>query len=177
MAGNKVDAIFASEAIAQIIKVKDELALVNAELIKVSQDAAKASASVRNISSPSGLDKMVSDSSQLNEVIERQSVTIKGLTAQIEALKKARATNNKLTAEEIVQRRITSQNAIQEAKLISDRERNQTQVAVANIYADNKTQSDQIKETNANLRKAAEIEAKIHENVQKNKNKNVLNDN
>ena len=65
----------------------------------------------------------------------------------------------------------------EEAKLISDRERNQTQVAVANIYADNKTQSDQIKETNANLRKAAEIEAKIHENVQKNKNKNVLNDN
>ena len=65
----------------------------------------------------------------------------------------------------------------EEAKVISDRERNQTQVAVANIYADNKTQSDQIKETNANLRKAAEIEAKIHENVQKNKNKNVLNDN
>lgn len=61
----------------------------------------------------------------------------------------------------------------EEAKLISD-ERNQTQVAVANIYADNKTQSDQIKETNANLRKAAEIEAKIHENVQKNKNKNVF---
>ena len=27
------------------------------------------------------------------------------------------------------------------------------------------------------LRKQAEIEAKIHENVQKNKNKNVLNDN
>ena len=37
MAGNKIDAIFASKAIEQITKVKDELAAADAELINISQ--------------------------------------------------------------------------------------------------------------------------------------------
>ena len=120
MAGNKVDAIFASEAIAQIIKVKDELALINAELIKVSQDAAKASASIRGISSPSGLDKTVTDTTQINAELERQNKIIQGLETQIKRLSQVRATNNKMSAEEAVNQRILNKNALDQAKATSN---------------------------------------------------------
>ena len=77
MAGNKVDAIFASEAIAQIIKVKQELALADAELVKISQNAAKASSSIKGLDSPSGLDKTISENSKLNAELDRMNKTIK----------------------------------------------------------------------------------------------------
>ena len=119
MAGNKVDAIFASEAIAQIIKVKQELALADAELINLSQNAAKASASIRGISTPSGLDKTVTDTTQLNTELERQNKIIQGLEAQIKKLSQVRATNNKMSAEEAVKQRILNKNALDQAKAVS----------------------------------------------------------
>ena len=119
MAGNKVDAIFASEAIAQIIKVKQELALADAELINLSQNAAKASASIRGISSPSGLDKTVTDTTQLNAELERQNKIIQGLETQIKRLSQVRATNNKMSAEEAVNQRILNKNALDQAKAVS----------------------------------------------------------
>jgi hypothetical protein len=119
MAGNKVDAIFASEAIAQIIKVKQELALADAELINLSQNAAKASASIRGISSPSGLDKTVADTTQLNAELERQNKIIQGLETQIKRLSQVRATNNKMSAEEAVNQRILNKNALDQAKAVS----------------------------------------------------------
>ena len=119
MAGNKVDAIFASEAIAQIIKVKQELALIDDELIKMSQDASKVSVSFRNISSPSGLEKMISDSSQINAELERQNKIIQGLETQIKRLSQVRATNNKMSAEEAVNQRILNKNALDQAKAVS----------------------------------------------------------
>ena len=119
MAGNKVDAIFASEAIAQIIKVKQELALADAELINLSQNATKASASIRGISSPSGLDKTVTDTTQLNAELERQNKIIQGLETQIKKLSQVRATNNKMSAEEAVNQRILNKNALDQAKAVS----------------------------------------------------------
>ena len=119
MAGNKVDAIFASEAIAQIQKVKQELALADAELINLSQNAAKASASIRGISSPSGLDKTVTDTTQLNAELERQNKIIQGLETQIKKLSQVRATNNKMSAEEEVNQRILNKNALDQAKAVS----------------------------------------------------------
>ena len=119
MAGNKVDAIFASEAIAQIIKVKQELALADAELINLSQNASKASASIRGISSPSGLDKTVTDTTQLNAELERQNKIIQGLETQIKKLSQVRATNNKMSAEESVNQRILNKNALDQAKAVS----------------------------------------------------------
>ena len=119
MAGNKVDAIFASEAIAQIIKVKQELALADAELINLSQNASKASASIRGISSPSGLDKTVTDTTQLNAELERQNKIIQGLETQIKKLSQVRATNNKMSAEEAVNQRILNKNALDQAKAVS----------------------------------------------------------
>lgn len=119
MAGNKVDAIFASEAIAQIIKVKQELALADAELINLSQNASKASASIRGISSPSGLDKTVTDTTQLNAELERQNKIIQGLETQIKRLSQVRATNNKMSAEEAVNQRILNKNALDQAKAVS----------------------------------------------------------
>ena len=119
MASNKVDAIFASEAIAQIIKVKQELALADAELINLSQNATKASASIRGISSPSGLDKTVTDTTQLNAELERQNKIIQGLETQIKKLSQVRATNNKMSAEEAVNQRILNKNALDQAKAVS----------------------------------------------------------
>ncbi|MGL4673451.1 MAG: hypothetical protein ACRCXK_01185, partial [Wohlfahrtiimonas sp.] len=119
MAGNKVDAIFASEAIAQIIKVKQELALADAELINLSQNASKASASIRGISTPSGLDKTVTDTTQLNAELERQNKIIQGLETQIKRLSQVRATNNKMSAEEAVNQRILNKNALDQAKAVS----------------------------------------------------------
>ena len=119
MAGTKVDAIFASEAIAQIIKVKQELSLADAELINLSQNAAKASASIRGISSPSGLDKTVTDTTQLNAELERQNKIIQGLETQIKRLSQVRATNNKMSAEEAVNQRILNKNALDQAKAVS----------------------------------------------------------
>ena len=113
MAGNKVDAIFASEAIAQIIKVKQELALADAELINLSQNAAKASASIRGISSPSGLDKTVTDTTQLNAELERQNKIIQGLETQIKKLSQVRAETIKRVDEE----------RLAEIKLQQDREK------------------------------------------------------
>ena len=119
MAGNKVDAIFASEAIAQIQKVKQELALADAELINISQNASKASASIRGISSPNGLDKTVTDTTQLNAELERQNKIIQGLETQIKRLSQVRATNNKMSAEEAVNQRILNKNALDQAKTVS----------------------------------------------------------
>ena len=120
MAGNKVDAIFASEAIAQIIKVKQELALADAELINLSQNASKASASIRGISTPSGLDKTVTDTTQLNAELERQNKIIQGLETQIIKLSQVRGTNNKMSAEEAVNQRILNKNALDQAKATSN---------------------------------------------------------
>ena len=119
MAGNKVDAIFASEAIAQIQKVKQELALANDKLINLSQNASKASASIRGISSPIGLDKTVTDTTQLNAELERQNKIIQGLEARIKKLSQVRATNNKMSAEEAVNQRILNKNALDQAKAVS----------------------------------------------------------
>ena len=113
MAGNKVDAIFASEAIAQIQKVKQELALADAELINLSQNASKASASIRGISSPSGLDKTVTDTTQLNAELDRQNKIIQGLETQIKKLSQVRAETIKRVDEE----------RLAEIKLQQDREK------------------------------------------------------
>lgn len=84
----------------------------------------------------------------------------------VEQMKKA-AEERQQQAIQAQQQQAEAINAKTEAEITKSREGNQTEIAVANIYADNKTQDTNTKEINANLRKAAEIEADLRKNVQK----------
>jgi hypothetical protein len=120
MASNRIDSIFATEAIAQVKKVKEELALTDSELINISKNAALASASIRGISAPSDLDSLVTNSNKLNEELDRQNKIIQGLQAQIKKLTEVKAANNKMSAEEAVNQRILNKNALDQAKTVSN---------------------------------------------------------
>lgn len=120
---NPIDIVISKEALAEIDKAISKVGALDKEIQSTAQSFitnSKKMASALSSITPVDVSESIADNSKLTAELERQAVIIKGMTAQIEALKKARATNNKLTAEEIVQRRITTQNAIQEAKLISD---------------------------------------------------------
>jgi len=117
---NSVDLVIGSEAIKQVESLISKLSLADAELLKISQSATSASKGISGISTPSGLDKAVSNTSALNAELERQNTIIKSLEIEIKKLSYARQNNNKQSAEESVNQRILNQNAIAQAKSTSN---------------------------------------------------------
>lgn len=117
---NSVDLVIGSEAIKQVENLISKLSLADAELLKISQSATTASKGITGISTPSGLDKAVSNTSALNAELERQNKIIQALEIEIKKLSYARQNNNKQTASEAVNQRILNQNAINEAKSTSN---------------------------------------------------------
>jgi len=80
---NSVDLVIGSEAIRQVENLISKLSIADAELLKISQSASAASKGITGISTPSGLDKAVSNTSALNAQLERQNVIITKLHADI----------------------------------------------------------------------------------------------
>jgi len=117
---NSVDLVIGSEAIKQVENLISKLSLADAELIKISQSASGASKGISGISTPTGLDKAVTNTSALNAELEKQNAIIKALELEIKKLAYARQNNNKQTASEAVNQRILNQNAINEAKSVSN---------------------------------------------------------
>ena len=103
---NSVDLVIGSEAIKQVESLISKLSLADAELLKISQSATSASKGISGISTPSGLDKAVNNTSALNAELERQNTIIKSLEIEIKKLSHARQNNNKQSAEESVNQRI-----------------------------------------------------------------------
>jgi hypothetical protein len=87
---NAVDTVIASEAIKQVESLISKLSLADAELIKVSESALKASKGIVGISTPSGMDKAVSSTSALNAELTKQNTIISGLQNQIMQLSRAK---------------------------------------------------------------------------------------
>ena len=90
MANNSVDAVIGSEAIKQVENLISKLSLADAELIKISQSATSASKGISGISTPSGLDKSVSNTSALNSQLEKQNIIIANLQNQLQQLARAK---------------------------------------------------------------------------------------
>lgn len=80
---NAVDAVIASEAIKQVQALKTELVAADAELLKLSQTAVKASKSISSISTPSGLENSASENAKLNAELEKRNAIIAKLHEQI----------------------------------------------------------------------------------------------
>jgi len=80
---NSVDAVIGSEAIKQVENLIAKLTQADAELIKISQSAIGASKGISSISTPSGLDKSVSNVTALNSQLEKQNAIINKLHADI----------------------------------------------------------------------------------------------
>lgn len=116
---NSIDLVVGSEAIKQVENLISKLTVADAELLKISQSAREASKGITAISTPSGLDKAVSNTSALNKELERQNTIIKSLENQIKNLSAVRQSNNKQSAEEVVNQRILNQNALAQAKATS----------------------------------------------------------
>lgn len=91
---NSVDLVIGTEAIKQVEGLIAKLSLADAELIKISQSALGASKGISGISTPSGLDKTVTNTANLNEELERQNKIIVELTKKIESLLKKREDEN-----------------------------------------------------------------------------------
>lgn len=80
---NSVDLVIGSEAIKQVESLISKLSLADAELLKISQSAMGASKGISGISTPSGLDKAVSNTAALNTQLEKQNTIITKLHADI----------------------------------------------------------------------------------------------
>jgi len=80
---NSVDLVIGAEAIKQVESLISKLSLADAELIKISQSASTASKGITGISTPSGLDKAVSNTSTLNAQLEKQNAIITKLHSDI----------------------------------------------------------------------------------------------
>jgi len=80
---NSVDLVIGSEAIKQVENLISKLSLADAELIKISQSASGASKGISGISTPTGLDKAVTNTSALNAQLEKQNAIINKLHADI----------------------------------------------------------------------------------------------
>jgi DNA repair exonuclease SbcCD ATPase subunit len=117
---NAVDAVVAQEAIKQVDVLIAKLSQADAELIKISESALKAGKGISAISTPSGMEKAVSNTAELNAELAKQNKQIEALQAQLTKLSQVRAVNNKMSAEEAVNQRILNQNALAEAKSVSN---------------------------------------------------------
>ena len=96
------------------------------------------------------------------------SEAIEILERGIEEMKKAAEERQ----QQIIQAQEQQAKAVQDAaaaKTQDSRENNQKDIAVAQIYADNKLQSDKVKEVNENLRTAAKIESDLRKNASEKK--------
>jgi hypothetical protein len=80
---NSVDLVIGSEAIKQVESLISKLSLADAELLKISQSAMGASKGISGISTPSGLDKAVTNTANLNAQLEKQNTIINKLHADI----------------------------------------------------------------------------------------------
>ena len=85
---NSVDLVIGSEAIKQVENLISKLSLADAEILKISQSAITASKSLTGISTPSGQEKLVNNTSALNAELERQNKIITDLTKKLDALLK-----------------------------------------------------------------------------------------
>lgn len=117
---NNIDLVVGSEAIKQVENLILKLSLADAELIKVSQSAIRASKGISGITTPTGLDNSVNNTASLNAELLKQNTIIKTLEAQILKLKEAKLKLNSATLQEKVDARITLQNATAEAKAVSN---------------------------------------------------------
>lgn len=117
---NPVDVVIGSEAIKQVQNLVNQLNLADAELLKLSQTALQAGKNISGISTPKGFNDSLANNAKINQELERQNKIIEDLEIQIKKLSYARQNNNKQSAEEVVNQRILNQNALAEAKAVSN---------------------------------------------------------
>lgn len=120
MASNSVDLIIASEAIKSVENLTAKLIIADKEILALSEHARALSKSISGISTPASLDKTISNFSQLNTQIQRQNNQIKALETQIKSLTAVKASLGQKEALEIVNGRVLEQNAIRQAKAVSN---------------------------------------------------------
>lgn len=117
---NPVDVVIGSEAIKQVQNLVNQLILADAELLKISQTALQAVKNISGISTPKGFNDSLANNSKLSQELDKQNKIINSLSEQIKKLSQVRAINNKMSAEEAVNQRILNQNALTQAKSVSN---------------------------------------------------------
>lgn len=80
---NSIDMVVASEAIKQVENLISKLSIADAELIKISTSAREASKSVSTITTPTGLDKAITNTTTLTAKIQEQNKVINDLHSTI----------------------------------------------------------------------------------------------
>jgi hypothetical protein len=80
---NAVDAVIAQEAIKQVDNLISKLSQADAELIKISESALKAGKGIASISTPSGMDKAISNTTSLNAQLQKQNDIVNKLHSDI----------------------------------------------------------------------------------------------
>jgi hypothetical protein len=120
---NPIDIIISKDALDAIDKAIKKVSDLDKQIqdtalsfIENSNKMNKAMSSV----TPIDVSESIEGNSKLTAELERQAVIIKGLTAEIDKLKKVKAENKKLTAEELLERRILNKTALDEAKATSN---------------------------------------------------------
>jgi tape measure domain-containing protein len=116
---NTVDIIFAQEAIASIKKTKDELALVAAEILKISQNVTTLNNNFRNLHVPSDLTALNAANAQLTAQMQAQAAALAALQNQYNQLSQSRNRNNSQSVEEAVNQRLLNRNAREAATMTS----------------------------------------------------------
>jgi len=141
---NSVDLVIGSEAIKQVENLISKLSLADAELLKISQSATAASKGINGISTPSGLDKAVTNTANLNAELERQNKIIIDLTNKLDALAKKRGEEDNSAKKYLktLEQETKNRQALQaqKEKAIKQSEREQA-ITEKNASAYNKTQT------------------------------------
>jgi hypothetical protein len=141
---NSINAIIGSEAIKQVENLISKLSLADAELIKISQSASGASKGINGISTPSGLDKSITNTTNLNAELEKQNAIISDLTKKLDALAKKREDENTSAKKTLkaLEQETKSRQALQSQKdkAIAQSNKEQT-LAEKNANTYNKTQA------------------------------------
>lgn len=116
---NTVDIIFAQEAIASIKKTKDELVLVAAEILKISQNVTTLNNNFRNLHVPSDLTALNAANAQLTAQMQAQAAALAALQNQYNTLSQSRRTSSGVITQERVDTQILNTERRRELTLTS----------------------------------------------------------
>ena len=116
---NAIDTIVSKEAIKGLTELELKLKNSVAEIIKLSEEARKASGNLSKINTPKDLNANNTNNSKLTADLQKQATIVAGLQKQTVNLTAAKAQSNVRTAEEIVNTRVLTQNANRQASATS----------------------------------------------------------
>ena len=117
---NPVDVIIGSEAIKQVQELKSQFESVLSIMVQSSNEAVKLGKNISGISTPKGFNDSATNNAKLSQELERQNKVIISLTNQIQRLSEIKKAKNQTDAIEVVNQRILNQNALTEAKSVSN---------------------------------------------------------